>query len=466
MLKFTGLDTTYPVAQGGNRKRIHLDGAASPLACDVAQEAITTLLPHYSNTHSYVHTSAKISTYALNWAHQKILDVFNAKHDVYTTIFSGAGCTASINRVARGLAQSRSNKNVVLVSSMEHHANDLPHRSIGNTIEYLPLEGEGVNQGIIDLVATQALLEKHQGKVNYIAISSVSNVTGVINPVSEITKLAHQYDALVLVDAAQSVAHMPLDLSTETAPDFVVFSGHKLYSPLSPGVLVAKKEILNTMPGQDLGGGSVEDVTYQDFIMLDDYPDREESGTPNILGGIALAKVMKSLDEIGFESIYQHDSQLLEKLRIKLSGMNNIQVYADPALPRIGAISFNHLEIDHGLLSAILNDYFCIAVRNGCFCAHPYVSSMLKNELWNIDLSEIPDDQQQAVVNRKRGMVRASISLYNTDEDVEKLMDALIQIDRDINEYQDCYEAQFDGSYRHKTFHPNWNEKWHSLLDD
>ncbi|MEM7360764.1 MAG: aminotransferase class V-fold PLP-dependent enzyme [Pseudomonadota bacterium] len=460
--RFLGLDTRYPTADGENRRRIHMDGAASPLAAETALQTIQELLPHYSNTHSYVHSSAQVSTQALAWAHRRILDALQADPDVYTAIFTGAGTTAGINRMARGLAAARPERKVVLVSAMEHHANDLPHRQFNNEVHYLPLNGNGAEQGAIDLVETEKLLAKHQGQVNYLAFSSVSNVTGIRNPVAEIIQLAHQYDALVLIDGAQAVAHGPTRLSQANAAaeaDMFVFSGHKLYTPMAPGVLIAKKQLLETLSGQDLGGGSVADVSYYDYQLLTEYPHKEQSGTPNIVGAIALARVIEELQTHGWDEIANHAKTLSQELMEALSSLPNIVVYGDPQLPRTGAITFNHSKIDHGLLAAILNDYFGIAVRNECFCAHPYVSSMLKEALWQLDLSEIPEAEHEAYINRKRGMVRVSLSLYNTSADIEALISALDEIDHRIEEFTAHYTPQHDGSYLHGTFKQDWREQ-------
>jgi len=459
---FIGLDTEYPTADGQLLTRLHLDGAASPLASTIAIKTIQAMLPHYSNTHSYVHTSAQISTKALAWAHQQVLSVLGANSEEYTAVFSGAGTTAGINRLVRGLSAARPKRKIVLVSAMEHHANDLPHRQFDNQVEYIPLKGDGSNQGAIDTAALQRLLEKHKGQVNYIAFSAISNVTGIINPVVEITRLAHQYDALVLVDAAQSVAHQATTISDHdplNEIDFLVFSGHKLYTPMAPGVIIAKKAILTAMQGQDLGGGSVENVSYYDFQLLNDYPDREQSGTPNIVGAVALAKVMQALQNYGFDKIHQHNRRLLGQLQKSLKALPKITVYGDQNAERLGALAFNHHDIDHGLLAAILNDYYSIAVRNECFCAHPYVSSMIKEELWELDLSDIPEERQQAFINRKRGMVRASISLYNNAQDIDRLLSALHDIEQKIDEYRPLYKALEDGSYQHLTFSVDWQKQ-------
>lgn len=459
---FIGIDTDYPLASGGNARRIHLDGAASPLASAKALETIEKLLPHYSNTHSYVHSSAQISTQALAWAYSTVLNCCGADQEVYTAIFNGAGVTACINRIARGLAAARPQRKVVLVSAMEHHANDLPHRQFDNQVDYINLSGEGVEQGIINIDSLQELLEKHKGKVNYVTISSVSNVTGVVNPVSKIAKLAHHYGAYLVVDGAQAVAHGPTQLSkmqSDEEPDFFVFSGHKVYTPMAPGVMIAKKSVLRDLGEQDLGGGSVASVSYFDYQLLENYPDKEQSGTPNIVGAIALAAVMQELSDYGFGNIQQHDHALMVQLQESLLNIPEVIVYGAHDTPRVGALAFNIEGIDHGLVAAILNDYYAIAVRNECFCAHPYVSSMMKESLWQLDLSNIDESKQQAFINLKRGMVRTSVSLYNTEQDIQSLCEALSEIIDQINNLRPLYQAQADGSYTHKTFKVDWTEQ-------
>lgn len=456
-LNFIGLDTSYPTANGKTVTRLHLDGAASPLACTAAFDAVTELLPHYSNTHSYVHSSAKISTEALAWAHAQILAFVNAPKQRYASIFSGAGTTSAVNRVARGLHGLRPDKKVVLISSMEHHANDLPHRQYDNQVRYIPLTGDGTQLGAIDLKALEELLVTHSGQVNYIAVSSVSNVTGISNPIAEMAKLAHQHGALILVDGAQSVAHVETNLETDDV-DFFIFSGHKFYTPMSPGVMIAKQSLLSKMSGQDLGGGSVATVSYYDYELLPDYPDREQAGTPNIVGAVALANVAKTLKGQA-ESVRENEKVVISKLFNALNDLPDVTVYGDHLLARTGALAFNHQKIDHGLLAAILNDYYAIAVRNECFCAHPYVSSLLKQELWDLDLSGIAEEEQESYINRKRGMVRASISAYNTSEDIDRLVDALNEIERNISELEKHYKPKADGSYIHTSFELDWSQR-------
>lgn len=459
--EFIGLDTKYLNARGESLTRLHLDGAASPLAMKEATQAIQDLLPHYSNTHSTIHHSARIASQAFNWATQQVLQFAGADSNDYSAVFMGAGTTAIVNRIARGLHDIRREKKVVLVSAMEHHANDLPHRQFDNEVHYIPLQGSGAEQGAIDLLELERLLQLHADSVNYIALSAVSNVTGIVNPVDNICALAHQYGVLVVVDAAQAAAHLELDLSSKPAEqqaDFVVFSGHKLYCPTAPGVLIAKSDLLVQMPGQDLGGGAVDDVSYYDF-QLSSLPNREQAGTPNIVGAIALAKVLARLEECGLKAIEQHSINLINELHDALSSLPHIKVYGEPKTKRAGALSFTHDGIDHGLLAAILNDYYGIAVRNQCFCAHPYVSSLLKEALWEIDLSTIEEEQQEAFINRKRGMVRVSLSLYNNSNDIERLIRALQEINAQIDGFRELYRAKDNGDYVHQSYTLDWRSE-------
>ena len=455
--QFIGLNTTYPLADGSTRRRIHLDGAASPLMMKLARDAQSALLPHYSNSHSHAHASAHISAKAMDWARSTILDICGARAKDYALITLGNGSTGVINNIARRLRARQNKKPIVLVSGMEHHANDLPHREQGHKVIHIPLLGESTKAGEIDIIALELLLKQHAGKVNYVAVSGVSNVTGIINPVAEIIALAHKHDALCLLDAAQMTAHMALNVS-DLNMDFIAFSGHKVYCAGSPGILIGKIDLLRAYPSDEVGGGIVSHVSYQEAEYLDEYPAREQPGTKNLLGTYALAKTMQELNTIGLSTIQSHSEGLWNHAYSLLSRLNGIIIYGKSAQPRIGTLSFNLKNIDHGLVASILSDYFGIAVRNECFCAHPYVSSMIKEELWNLDLSNITDEQHEAYINRKRGMVRASFSLYNTKNEIAELADALEKIINNIDDYTQQYDVLDDGSYRHQDFSIKWRD--------
>jgi len=451
---FIGLDTEYTLANGTTKRRIHLDGAASPLVMQTAIDARNALLPHYSNSHSYSHASAHISSEAHTWAKQTILDVSGAD-ERYSLVSLGNGTTAVMNNIARRLRQRLNEKPIILVSAMEHHANDLPHReqasSVNAQIIHIPLCGESTKQGEIDLIALDALLNEHSGNVNYVSFSGVSNVTGIVNPVADIVALAHKHDALAILDAAQSAPHMNLHIAKYNI-DFVAFSGHKVYCAGSPGILIAKSHYLAQYPSDEVGGGVVERVDYHSIDYLTTYPQRDQAGTKDILGLYSLAKVMHQLDIYGLQNISEHSAELWQYTADKLNNLQGLIIYGESKQARLGALSFNIETLDHGLVAAVLSDYFNIAVRNECFCAHPYVSSMVKESLWDIDLDAIPEDKQEAAINRKRGMVRASFSLYNTKEDIDALCDALNELITHKANYEQHYNVSHEGEYRHKHF--------------
>jgi len=355
---------------------------------------------------------------------------------------------------ARRIAKQSENNGLVLVSALEHHANDLPHREHFD-VEHFSLTGEGSQLGDVDLSTLEQTLKHltNKGKkIHYIAFSAVSNVTGIVAPSKEITALAHQYGALSLIDCAQMAAHMPLDIA-KTNADFVIFSGHKVYAGAAPGVLIAKQSILKQFPSAEMGGGIVDHVGYRDIEFSSNYPTRELPGTKNILGTYALATALKQLDQIGFHKIQQHSESLWKYAFEQLSTLGKqVNIYGQSQSSRIGALSFNLIGIDHGLVSAILSDYFGIAVRNECFCAHPYVSALLKEELWSLDLSGVPDEDHNEYINRKRGMLRASFSLYNNKQDIDALVTALKDIYTKLNTFKQSYIANADGSYQHHDF--------------
>ena len=228
-------------------------------------------------------------------------------------IFMGSGTTAHVNRLARGLNGRANERPVVLVSSMEHHANDLPHRLPGNDVHYLDLAGHGRDMGAIDLESTKQMITNTGDRLNYLACSSISNVTGISNNWPELAALVHAQDALILVDAAQSVAHQECDFSSlepTQRPDFLVFSGHKLYAPMAPGVLVAKRSEIRKLAGQNVGGGSVADVSLHDYELLDTLPDREQSGTPQYYWGICIGVGYESLKVRGIEEGSENASKI------------------------------------------------------------------------------------------------------------------------------------------------------------
>jgi len=471
---FIGLDTLYTRADGKKTKRIYLDSTASTLMMKAAYNAIESFYDHYSNTHSLLHFSAKIATQNYKWAHDRILSFVKADPAKYACFFTGSGTTAGINRIARVFRDFQPDRDVVLVSLMEHHSNDLPHRKHAGKVVHVPLDDHDGRPGCINIDALKKELEKYKDRINYIAMTGVSNVTGIINPIYDIAELAHTYGALILVDGAQMAAHLPLQMNGHSNPlrdiDALVFSGHKTYVPGSPGVVVCRKDILSSMEPEEVGGGMVDQVHVDRYTILDKFPDREEAGTPNIPGAIGLAAAIDVLDKIGMEFIYEDETALINNALAQIKQIEHVIIYGDTncsTCPRAASISFNIRGLDHGLVAAILNDYHNIAVRNACFCAHPYVKEMIIEEIMGSgkDLNDIDFNDELKV---KAGMVRASFGIYSTQNDVNALVLALKDIVAKRDEYSKLYILDETGNYCHKTFKPDETDLFNveSFVDD
>ncbi len=455
--EFIGLDTKYRLVCGARTKRRFLDSAASTLMMRAAHRASTTYLEHYSNTHSYTHFSARVSTELYAWAHHRMLDFFSADQAQYTCVFTGTGSTAGFNRIARVFSQLRSEKDTVLVSLMEHHSNDLPHRKHSANVISIPCEGEGRNLGQVDLAAVRELLETHRQRLSYVAVTAASNVTGIINPICEIAAMVHEYDAYLVVDGSQLAAHEAVNIGRNINPaeniDVFIFSGHKVYAPGSPGVMIARKELLQHLEPAEVGGGMVDRVALEDYQVCEALPDREEAGTPNIVGSIKLAAAIEVLDRIGMKTISEHEARLTRKLISTLQAIPEVRLYGDTdvrRVPRTPTVVLNVDGIDHALLAAILNDYFNIAVRNECFCAQPYVREMIRDELWDLDVND--ENYLEAELAAKLGMVRVSLALYSCKEDIDALAAALRRIIRDRDFFRAQYRRDRLGVYHHKEF--------------
>ncbi len=455
-LDFLGAATEYVLKDGRRTRRHCLDSAASTFMMGIAFEVVRDFLHHYGSTHSTAHFSARIATEAMEWAHGRVLDFVGADPDEYVSIFHGSGATGCINRLAKTFAALRPGRPAVLVSLMEHHSNDLPHRRHAGRVEHVSLEGDTPALGVVSLAKLEEMLAASAGRVNYVAITAASNVTGIVNPIHAVAEIAHRHGAYVLVDGAQIVPHRRVTVSRGLDPsrriDAFVFSGHKIYAPGSPGVIVVRKELVSAAEPAELGGGVVHEVLRGSYRLVDRFPDREQAGTPNVVGAVALASVLEVLTHVGFDRLMSREESLVAEAIAQLKMLPRIEIYGetDPRLaPRVGVVSFNVRGLDHGLVAAALSDYHNVAVRHGCFCAHPYARELLSRMLWELDVDGLSNAEADAYLNLKRGMVRASFGLYSTADDLDALIRGVADLVRSPDRYRARYVAEPDGTYRH-----------------
>ncbi len=360
---------------------------------------------HNANVHRAVHTLSREATELYEEAHRKVASFINA--DGMEEIIFTRGATEAINLVAYswGLSNLKS-EDEVLLSLMEHHSNIVPWEILskirGFKVKYIDANYDGT-------LNYEAFEEMISRKTKIVCITHVSNVTGVINNIKHIVKIAHDYGALVLVDGAQSVPHLPVDVK-DLDVDFLAFSGHKMLAPTGIGVLYGKRELLEKMEPFHGGGGMIHEVffditTRRCLISWSDLPWKFEAGTPNISGGIGLMAAIKYLKVLGMENVKAHERALTEYALKRMQECEKVIVYGpkDPST-RCGIISFNVKGADSHEIALFLDEYG-IMVRSGFHCAQPL-------------------HQRLGITSS----VRASFYIYNTQEEVDRFVEVLKEI--------------------------------------
>lgn len=378
-----------------------LDNAASSQRPDAVIDAISACYrSYYANVHRGIHTLSEEATDAYEQARRCVAAFIHAREP--ETIFT-AGTTAGINLVAHSWGSAHlSRDDTILLTIAEHHANIVPWQQLaercGCRIEFLPLNDEFT----IESAAVSEALEKFQPKV--FAFTAASNVLGTRFPVAEWTRLAHAAGAVVVVDAAQLAPHEPLDVRAWDA-DFVVFGGHKMCGPTGIGVLYGKESWLESMPPFLGGGGMISRVTTAGF-QPGELPDKFEAGTPPIAEAIGLRAAIEYLQRVGLEAIAAHEHQLLVKAETALRAIEGVRIIGPAVDRKLGIISFD-MQHAHAHDVAQLLDSFGIAVRAGHHCTMPLHHAL-----------------------GLTATTRASFYLYNTLEEVDRLVAAIEQAQR------------------------------------
>jgi len=412
--EFLGLDEVIPLPDGRRLVYINFDNAATTPPLKAVVAAVNAFLPWYSSVHRGFGYKSQLSTGVYNRAREYITRFFGADPGKDLVIFV-KNATEALNKLSYRL-QTRQDQ-VILASRMEHHSNDLPWR-----LKWKTLFAELTPDGRLDLGDLERKLKNN--RVALVTLCGASNVTGVINPLRTIAEMAHYYGAAFLVDAAQLVPHRPLCLRSGEAPDFLAFSGHKLYAPFGAGVLLGPAKVFAKGIPELTGGGTVAAVS-KTRILFAPPPEREEAGTPNLIGAFALARALKWLKDHDFPALAAYEEELTNYAYQRLAAVPGIRLYGPPpaVAPRVGVIAFNLEGIPHGLVAAALAYEAGIGVRHGCFCARPYVHHLL-----GLSPAEIAAHEERIAAGKKQdlpGMVRISFGFYNTREEVDRLIAAL-----------------------------------------
>jgi len=371
---------------------VYFDNGATTQKPQVVINAEARYYEEYnSNVHRGVHHLSQVATNAYEKARITIAGYINAA-DPHEVIFT-AGTTAGINLVANTFSRRFLKEgDSVIISAMEHHSNIVPWQiaceETGATLKVIPIN----ERGELLMDAYKTMLDD---TVKIVAVTYVSNTMGTINPVQDIITLAHARNIPVLLDAAQAIQHISIDVQALDV-DFLAFSGHKIYGPTGTGVLYGKKAWLDKLPPYQGGGDMIKTVTFEKTIY-NELPYKFEAGTPNIAGGIALGTAIEYLQQTGISKIQQWEEELMEYAMQELRKIDGIRFIGDAA-ERSGAISFLVHNI-HPFDMGELLDQQGIAVRTGHHCTEPLM-----------DIFKIP------------GTVRASLSFYNTKEEIDKLV--------------------------------------------
>ncbi|MGE5123719.1 MAG: aminotransferase class V-fold PLP-dependent enzyme, partial [Acidobacteriaceae bacterium] len=373
---FVGLDTNIPVIGGRHCRYTNLDNAASTPAMKSVQQAVNDFLAYYSSVHRGTGFKSQLSTRAYEQARHIVLDFFGANAEDHTCIF-GKNTTEAINKIARRFPFT-GQRNIVLTSGMEHHSNDLPWRAVTQVV-HIGLTPDGK----MDEEEFDAQLSRYAKQVALVSLTGASNVTGWINPIHRLAEKTHAAGAMFLVDCAQLAPHRKIEMLPLRNPahlDFITISAHKMYAPFGTGAIIGRKDIFEPGEPDMTGGGTVEIVTL-DQVVWTEPPEKEEAGSPNTIGAIALAAAIRQLEAIGMERVAQHEAALTHYALEKLGNIPSLKIYGDcdPANTdqRLGVIPVGFRHVDHFLAAAILGYEFGIGVRSGCFCAHPYILHLL-----------------------------------------------------------------------------------------
>jgi cysteine desulfurase / selenocysteine lyase len=378
---------------------VYLDSAATSQKPVQVIEAMDKYYREYnSNVHRGVHTLGTLATDGYEGAREKVRKFINAE-STQEIIFT-RGTTTAINTVAAsyGRANVREGDEIV-ISHMEHHSNIIPWqqlaRETGASLKYVPLQEDGT-------ISVEDVKNTVTSKTKIVSIMKVSNVLGTMNPIKEITKVAHENGAVMMVDGAQAAPHMKVDVQ-ELDCDFFAFSGHKMAGPTGIGVLYGKKHLLEKMEPVEFGGEMIDFVGMYESTWKE-LPWKFEAGTPIIAGAIGLGAAIDFLEEIGMDHIEKHEHRLAAYAMEKMSEVEGMTIFGtkDPA-KRAGLVTFNIDDVHPHDVATVL-DAEGIAVRAGHHCAQPLMKWL-----------------------QVSATARASFYIYNTEEDIDKLVSGLVK---------------------------------------
>lgn len=441
-----GSGQLVPCLDGVDRPAVELDQAASTQALPEAAARVAEFLPWYSSVHRGAGFRSRQATAAYEDARRAVLSFAGRDPDGDDVAVLCRNTTEAVNHLAYRLRLAPSD--VVVTTVVEHHANLLPWGRVAER-RYV----ECATDGTFTLQDVEAALDAGP-KPALLAVTGASNVTGWLPPIDAIIESAHLRGIPVAVDAAQLAPHRPLP----TKADYLAFSGHKLYAPFGSGALIGPRSTFETGDPFLAGGGAV-DLVGLDEVVWTAPPDREEAGSPNVVGAVALHAAIDTLEAIGWERIAAHEHALVDRLRQGLAAIEGVHLLGpavDSGIETLPVAAFTIEGMHHALVAARLSAEYGIAVRHGCFCAHPYVVRLLglgdvavdayRNEVLSGDHRNVP------------GAVRASAGLGTSGEEIDTLLAAVADLSGGLPAPVAYEQDVGTGDYFPVTDLPGWRD--------
>ena len=410
---FIGLDNKIVINGKKQVIPINFDNAATTPVLKKVMRAVLKASENYGSIARGDGQKSQYSSDLYEECRRYVIDYFNAPLNKYTAIFIG-NTTEGINKLSNILIENKND--IVITSRMEHHSNDLPWRGKCD-LKYVEVD----EKGRIIMEELEEMFSIYQDRIKYVTITGASNVTGYITDIRRVAKLAHKYGAKLIVDGAQLVPHRAINIcgkEDDDYIDFLIFSAHKVYAPFGSGAIIGLRDELEKYPPDTKGGGTVERVLDDEIIWLS-TPEKNEAGSPNFFGAVALMQALKEMNKIGFELIESNEKKLL---KILIEGMKNFErviLYGDNENieDRLGIMVFNIDRLCYEMVGEYLASIRGIAVRQGGFCAHPYTRRLL-----GIKSNEI---EEYIKKNGMPGMVRVSLGAYNAEKAVNIFLETI-----------------------------------------
>jgi selenocysteine lyase/cysteine desulfurase len=397
---------------GTERPYLSFDAAASTSALPAVAQRVQDFLPWYSSVHRGAGAKSQHSTARYEQAQETATRFVGADPVTHVALFP-RNTTEALNLLAFRLDLTRDD--VVVTTAVEHHSNLLPWRRAAR-LRVVDVD----RRGTFDLAAVEAALDSRPAP-RVLAVTGASNVTGWLPDLRSIAAAARERGVLVVVDGAQLVPHRPVDMAA-LGVDVLAFSGHKMHAPFGAGALVLPRRLLARGEPFLVGGGTVRAVSFEDVVWADP-PDRDDAGSPNVVGAVALAAAAEDLRDRGWADRLRHEEALLRALDAELAAVPGLRRLGPASGDRLPVAAFVLDGVPHGLVAARLAREHGTGVRNGCFCAHPYLARLL--DLGPAEVRRFLEDARGDRYDRLPGAVRVSCNATTSLADVAALGEAL-----------------------------------------